>query len=54
METSLIEIRQKSSNSQTSNGKFNYNLKQHLTLNDGDELNIRNIYIDSSFILNFF
>ena len=47
METNLIEIRQKASNSQTSNGKFNYNLKQHLTLNDGDELNIRNIYIDS-------
>ena len=47
METNLIEIRQKASNSQTSNGKFNYNLKQHLTLNNGDELNIRNIYIDS-------
>ena len=47
METSLIEIREKSSNFQTSNGKFNYNLKQHLRLNDGDELNIRNIYIDS-------
>ncbi len=47
METNLIEIRQRASNSQTSNGKFNYNLKQHLTLNDGDELNIRNIYIDS-------
>ena len=30
METNLIEIRQKASNSQASNGKFNYNLKQHL------------------------
>lgn len=47
METKIIEIREQLSNNQTRPGQFTLNLKQHLTLNDGDELNIRNIYIDS-------
>lgn len=47
METKIIEIREELSNNKIRPGNFTLNLKQHLTLNDGDELNIRNIYIDS-------
>ena len=45
--TSIIEIREQLANVKYENGRFSLNLKNHLTLNEGDELNIRNIYIDS-------
>ncbi len=47
MDTKLIELREQLSNYSNRNGKFNINLKKHITLNDGDELNIRNVFIDS-------
>ncbi len=47
METKLIELREQLSNYSNRNGKFNINLKKHITLNEGDELNIRNVFIDS-------
>jgi len=47
MDTKLIELRETNSNFKKSNGKFNIDLKKHITLNNGDELNIRNIFIDS-------
>ena len=47
MPTSIIEIREQLANVKYENGRFSLNLKNHLTLNEGDELNIRNVYIDS-------
>ena len=46
-ETKLIELREVLSNDSSRNGKFSMNLKQDITLNDGDELLIRNVFIDS-------
>ena len=51
METTIIELReQKSTNDPNNqiNGKFSITTK-NVTLNDGDELNVRNIFIDSFF-----
>ena len=45
--TNIIEIKEQNANTRYENGRFSLNLKNHLTLNEGDELNIRNIYIDS-------
>ena len=46
-ETKLIELREALSGDSSRNGKFSMNLKQDITLNDGDELLIRNVFIDS-------
>ena len=46
-ETKLIELREALSGDSSRNGKFSMNLKQDITLNDGDQLLIRNVFIDS-------
>ena len=49
METTIIELREEKSTNDPNNqinGKFSITTK-NVTLNDGDELNVRNIFIDS-------
>ncbi len=49
METSLIELKENASLKTTDeeNGEYSISLKKNLTLNNGDELVIKNVFIDT-------
>lgn len=50
METTIIELQERKSVNDPNNsvnGKFSISTKKQITLNDGDELNVRNVFIDS-------